>query len=111
MIVTIYKKKAKDYDVETYIDMLNKEKKKRFGNNCIPQCLWDYYINFIYNNGIYYGNNIPRDVVENAINNGDYGDFDDYKYVDETDEDFIERMKQEDPFFIDIKQKVVCFSI
>ena len=54
--------------------------------------------------------NRPDIVVDNAIINGDWGDFDDYKQKFETDEDFIKRVA-DNVFYLNKDERVVCFSI
>ena len=57
-----------------------------------------------------YGDNRPDIVVDNAIINGDWGDFDDYKQKFETDEDFIKRVA-DNVFYLNKDERIVCFSI
>lgn len=52
----------------------------------------------------------PAVVVDNIAINGDYGDFDDYKNDDETDEEFIERV-EDSCYQIFPDERFVIFSL
>lgn len=92
-----------------YIEMLEDRKafvEEKYGWKHIPDCLWEYFINDIETNGIQ-GNATPMYVVDNAIVNGDYGDFDEYKDKDETDEEFYDRMV-DNCYYINLEERVYC---
>ena len=100
-----------EIDINDYIVLLNDRRNfvAEHYNWKIPDCLWEYFCEVIEECGIY-GNTNPSYVVDNAIINGDYGDFDDYKQDCETDEDFISRVADE-VFYINKKERIVCFRI
>lgn len=100
-----------EIDINDYIVLLNDRRNfvAEHYNWKIPDCLWDYFCSLIEECGIY-GNTNPSYVVDNAIINGDYGDFDDYKQTGETDEDFISRVADE-VFYINKRERIVCFRI
>ena len=76
----------------------------------MPDVLWDWFIYLIKENGIHPANSDPVIVVDNAIVNGDWGDFDNYKNDKETDAAFVRRVKNK-ALFIDKNERLVCFSI
>ncbi len=100
-----------EMDIEDYIYLL--DNRRNFVENRynwhIPDCLWEYFCDCIKEIGVY-GDNRPDIVVDNAIINGDWGDFDDYKQKFETDEDFIKRVA-DNVFYLNKDERVVCFSI
>ena len=100
-----------EMDIEDYIDLLDNRRNfvENHYNWHIPDCLWEYFCDCIKDTGVY-GNNRPDIVVDNAIINGDWGDFDDYKQKFETDEDFIKRVEH-NVFYINKDERVVCFFI
>lgn len=100
-----------EIDINDYIALLNDRRDfvEAHYNWKIPNCLWDYFCDMIEICGIS-GNTNPSYVVDNAIINGDYGDFDNYKHPYETDDDFIRRVT-DDAFYINREERVVCFSI
>jgi hypothetical protein len=49
-------------------------------------------------------------LVDNLIVNGDYGDFDSYMRDNETEEEFIERIKDKVLFYSE-KERFVCYSL
>lgn len=100
-----------EMDIEDYIYLLDNRRNfvENHYNWHIPDCLWEYFCECIKDTGVY-GNNRPDIVVDNAIINGDWGDFDDYKQKFETDEDFIKRV-EDNVFYINKDERVVCFSI
>lgn len=52
----------------------------------------------------------PMTVIDNVIVNGDYGDFDNYKQEDETDEDFVARVEDE-VYRIFPEERFVIYSL
>ena len=78
-----------EMDIEDYIDLLDNRRNfvENHYNWHIPDCLWEYFCDCIKDTGVY-GNNRHDIVVDNAIINGDWGDFDNYKQKFETDEDY-----------------------
>ena len=100
-----------EMDIQDYIDLLDNRRNfvENHYNWHIPDCLWEYFCYCIKDTGVY-GNNRPDIVVDNAIINGDWGDFDDYKQKLETDEDFIKRVEH-NVFYLNKDERVVCFSI
>ena len=95
--------------MDDYIQMLEDRKnfvKEKYDWD-IPEPLWKYFINDVKKNGIN-PNYAINDIVDNAIVNGDWGNFDEYrdKNIDETDEQFIERVK-DTARFIDAEQRLV----
>jgi hypothetical protein len=52
----------------------------------------------------------PMSVIDNVIVNGDYGDFDNYKQKDETDEDFVARVEDE-VYRIFPEERFVIYSL
>ena len=100
-----------EIEVDDYIYLLDARRNfvAEHYNWKIPDCLWDYFCEVIEECGV--GSNAnPNYIVDNAIVNGDYGDFDEYKDTDESDEDFIERVK-DDVFYINPTERIVCYSI
>jgi hypothetical protein len=96
-----------------YINLLERRRKEVvewYGWKNIPDCLWDYFMEDIETNG-FYGNAGVHQVVDNAIVNGNYGDFDSYKKKKETDKQFIKRMKKEDVYYINEDERIVCFYL
>jgi len=100
-----------EIDVDTYLDMLNQRRSfiAEHYNWRIPDCLWEYFCEIVEECGIY-GNTNPSYVVDNAVVNGDFGSFDEYKDAEETDEDFIQRV-EDDVFYINMDERIVCFSL
>lgn len=100
-----------EIDIDDYIDLL--DRRRNFVEDHykwhIPDCLWEYFCNCIKEIGVY-GDNRPDIVVDNAIINGDWGYFDDYKHKFETEEDFIKRV-EDNVLYINKDEKIVCFSI
>jgi hypothetical protein len=108
----IIKKMKIEIDVEDYIDLLKARRDfvvEKYGWREMPECLWDYFTEIIRECGIG-GDTSPSNIMDNAIVNGDWGDFDDYMQKDETDEDFVRRVENE-TMFIDENERIVCFSI
>jgi len=102
-----------EIDVENYIELLENRKEhvtSVFNWGDMPQCLWDYFMDTIRECGINPANSSPKYVVDNAIINGDWGEFDEYKEQNETDDEFVERLKDK-VFYINLDEKVVCFSL
>ena len=60
----------------------------------IPEEVWEYIDESI-DEKIGFTSYDPSVVVDNIAINGDYGDFDNYKDEDETDEEFINRVEDE----------------
>ena len=100
-----------EMDIEDYIYLLDNRRNfvENHYNWHIPDCLWEYLCDSIKEIGVY-GDNRPDIVVDNAIINGDWGDFDDYKQKFETDDDFIKRVA-DNVFYLNKDERVVCFSI
>lgn len=100
-----------EIDAEDYIELLNNRRdfvQEHYHWN-IPDCLWDYFCEVIRECGV--GNNAnPSFIVDNAIVNGDFGSFDDYKDKEETDEDFINRVEDR-VFYINPDERIVCFYL
>ena len=100
-----------EIDVEDYLVLLDERRNfvAEHYNWKIPDCLWDYFCSIIEECGV--GNNAnPNYIVDNAIVNGDFGSFDEYKNDNETDEEFIKRV-QDDVFYINLTERIVCYSI
>lgn len=98
-------------DVEDFINLLDGRKEfveEHFGWTSMPDCLWEYFTDGFRVVGSV--NASINEIVDNAIVNGDYGDFDNYKRDDETDEEFIERVEDE-VVYINTEERIVCFSI
>ena len=105
--------KTIEIDVETYIDMLVDRYNfvtEKFNWTEMPDCLWNWFIDSIRDCGVNPKYSSPSYVVDNAIVNGDWGSFDDYKNDDESDEDFINRVK-DDVLYINEDERIVCYSI
>lgn len=73
---------------------------------CIPDVVWDYFINLL-NEGC-----IPTDtsasiVVDNIAINGDYGPLEDYIEKGETKEQAIQRIKQDALYYDDDLEYVI----
>ena len=86
-----------EIDVDVYIDLLNERRtynEVHFGWNC-PDCVWDYVMKSIKENGVPPKKSDPKYIVDNLIVNGDYSDIDNCKNGDETDEQYVERMLKE----------------
>ena len=100
--------------MDDYIQMLEYRKEfveEKYGWKQMPDSLWQYFINSIEEcGGVAPEHASPSCVVDNAIVNGDWGDFDNYMDEGETDEEFIKRVKDE-TCFIDADERVVCYSI
>ena len=99
-------------DTESYIDLLEKRREhviEVYGWKNMPDCLWEYFMDDIRDNGIH-GDASVHQVVDNAIVNGNYGDFDSYKNKNETDKQFIKRMKKEDAYYINEDERIVCID-
>jgi len=101
--------KTIEIDIEDYIDILN-EKRNSYSIWAIPNCLWDFFMEDIRKNGLKSEITSPKLVVQNVINKGKYGSFNRYKKDDETDEEFVKRVKNE-TYFIDEKERIVCFHL
>lgn len=98
-------------DVEDFINLLNERKEyveEHFGWISMPDCLWEYFTDVYREVGSV--NASINEIVDNAIVNGDYGEFDNYKWDNETDEEFIERVEN-NVFYINAEERIVCFSI
>lgn len=100
-----------EIDIQDYIEMLNDRRYfiEKNHNWTIPDIVWDYFINSL-EEGIIPYNTSPSYVVDNIAVNGDYGNFEDMKYPGETDEEFIERIK-DDCLYIDIENKFAIISL
>lgn len=100
-----------EIDIDDYINILNERRNfiAEHYNWRIPDCLWNYFCEIIEECGVY-GNTNPSYVVDNAVINGDFGSFDEYKQDDETDEEFISRIS-DDAFYINKDERIVCFRI
>lgn len=100
-----------EIDINDYIVLLNDRRNfvAEHYNWKIPDCLWEYFCEVIEECGIY-GNTNPAYVVDNAIINGDYGDFDNYKQPYESDDDFILRIT-DSVLYINKNERIVCFRI
>ncbi len=100
-----------EIDINDYIALLN-DRRDFVASHYdwkIPDCLWDYFCDMIETCGIS-GNTNPSYVVDNAIINGDYGDFDNYKHPNESDDNFIRRVI-DDAFYINKEERIVCFYL
>ncbi len=76
----------------------------------IPDIVWNEIDTCVDDgSGFACGNN-PASVVDNIIVNGDYGDFDNYKNEDESDEDFISRVEDE-VYGIYPEERFVIYSL
>lgn len=76
-----------------------------FGWYC-PECLWNYFTDYccqmnVYDCGI-------NEIVDNFIVNENWGDFDNYKQKDESDEEFIARVEN-DVRYINKDERIVWF--
>lgn len=80
-----------ELDVEEYINLLQ-DRKDSVSWDC-PDCLWEYFLDLIRECGVDPKNASPSYVVDNFLINEDWGEFDNYKQENETDEEFIERME------------------
>ena len=100
-----------EIDVDDYINLLNERRDfiAKAYNWKIPDCLWDYFCEIITECGIH-GNTNPNYVVDNAVVNGDFGNFDEYKDKFETDENFINRVHN-NTYYINTDERIICFSI
>lgn len=100
-----------DIDVEDYIELLNERRAfvKEHYNWTIPDCLWDYFCDLVRECGLS-GNTDPSFIVDNIAVNGDWGDFDNYKTHNETDEEFMQRVKDKVLYF-NKAERIVCYSL
>lgn len=66
------------------------ERRKLFCDECIPDCVWNYYIDRLKDNGGCHlsCNNYPHVIVDNLYINGNWGDYSDYKSALESDDEF-----------------------
>ena len=89
--------KTIEISMDAYIEALELRKDyiEKFYNWVIPDCIWDYAKEIIKKTGINSEHSEPSYVVDNIAINGDYGSFDDYKEKNESDKDFIDRIKNE----------------
>ena len=100
------------YATEKYIELLERRREEVLKNFewSIPDVLWDWLMDGFRECAGAFEQKDPMIVVDNAIVNGDWGDFDNYKHDKETDAAFVRRVKN-DALFIDKKERLVCFSI
>ena len=126
--------------MDDYISMLEDRKEfveEKFGWRVMPDCVWNYLVQLIEDCGIGKPEHAsPSYVVDNAVVNGDWGDFDEYKHTkkvcvecdadfddycpdcdceeseerEETDEEFIERV-EDDVMAIFPDERIVIYSI
>lgn len=106
--------KTIEIDVDVYIDLLNERRtycEVHFGWNC-PDCVWDYVMDLIKEIGVPPEGSDPKYIVDNLIVNGDYGDIDNYKDENETDEQYVERMlKEEEIIEYFPEERIVLFGL
>ena len=71
------------------VEMLE-ECRSTFCPNGIDDCVWDYYIGLLRDNGgcSHPENNDPQIIVNNMYVNGNWGDYSNYKSALETDKEF-----------------------
>jgi hypothetical protein len=102
-----------EMDVEDYIELLEARRQyveSNYGWNKMPDCLWNYLMETIRECGIAKEHSAPKDFVDNAIVNGDYGSFDEYKNTNETDDEFYQRIYAS-ASYINREERIVCFQI
>ena len=77
----------------------------------IPDHVWEYLENCV-RDGSGFTNPTPEAVVDNVIINGFYGDFDEFKDEDQSDEDFIAE-REEEGDYIDIfpEDRFIIYSL
>lgn len=103
-----------EIDMDIYLDLLDNRRKfceEKYDWTC-PNCVWDYVVDLIEQCGIDKRFSDPKYVVDNLIVNGDYGSIDNYKDEDETDEQYIERVKDNLDFIEYFPEdRIVLFSL
>ena len=99
-----------EYAPETYKEALRKRDSYQSDSfPTIPDLVWRVIDESI-DEKIGFTGYDPAIVVDNIAINGDYGDFDDYKNDDETDEEFIERV-EDSCYQIFPEERFVIFSL
>lgn len=100
-----------EIDIDTYIDMLEERKNnvEQWFGWTIPDIVWKYFLELLQEGCIPF-NSDPHNVIDNLAVNGDYGNFDEYKEENETDEDFIERV-QDEVLAIFPEQRFLIYSL
>ncbi len=99
--------------MNTWISLLEERREKiRARGWAIPDCVWDYAMEIFKEGGA------PRDprecspwiVVDNIALNSEFHDFDECKLPDESDEDFIARVKR-NAMAIFPEERIVLYSL
>lgn len=85
-----------EIDLEDYIKLLElrKNKIKKYYGWDIPDMVWDYFLNLLYDGCVPTETN-PSIVVDNIAINGDYGPLEEYIHKGESKEDAINRIEKE----------------
>lgn len=97
---------------DVYIDCLYKRERfvvDNFGWASIPGLVWEELEENV-NDKLGFINYAPEAVIDNVIVNGSYGDFDEFKDEDETDEEFIER-EEDNCFRIYPEERFIIYSL
>lgn len=97
---------------DVYIDCLYKRERfvvDNFGWASIPGLVWEELEETV-TDKLGFINYAPEAVIDNVIVNGSYGDFDEFKDEDETDEEFIER-EEDNCFRIYPEERFIIYSL
>lgn len=99
---------------DVYIEALHSREEfvvNNFEWASIPDHVWEYIEDCVRNN-IGFTSPEPEVVIDNIIVNGSYGDFDEFKDEDQSDEDFIAE-REEEGDYIDIfpEDRFIIYSL
>lgn len=75
----------------------------------IPDIVWDVLEQSV-DDQIGFTNYNPASIIDNVLVNGSYGDFDNYKMEDETDEEFVER-EEGNCMYIFPEERFIIYSL
>lgn len=97
----------------TWISLLEERREEiRPRGWTIPDCVWNYAVEILEDCGPSPdpAKNAPSYLVDNIALNGDFLDFDECKLPDESDEDFIARVKR-NAMAIFPEERIVLYSL
>lgn len=96
-------------DFDVYMELLD-ERRNEFWVS-IPDCVWDYAMEYLKECIQYVRDTDPKYIVDNLAVNGSWHEFDELRKEGEMDEELINRL-EEDGDYIEIftDEKIVLYS-